>query len=100
MAYEVQTPVFEGPFDFLSWLSMRELVEPNCAVIILHSVSLKRRALAAITELAPDLMLLDIQMPGMSGLDMLAQVPRESMPMVLNTSRIADDSPRKSEPPP
>jgi hypothetical protein len=42
--------VFEGPFDFLSWLSMRELVEPDCAVIVLHSVSLKRRALAAITE--------------------------------------------------
>ena len=42
-----------------------------------------REALEAITELAPDLMLLDIQMPGMSGLDMLAQVPRESMPMVV-----------------
>ena len=42
-----------------------------------------REALAAINELAPDLMLLDIQMPGMSGLDMLAQVPRESMPMVV-----------------
>lgn len=42
--------VFEGPYDFLSWLSMRELVEPDCAVIVLHSVSLKRRALDAITK--------------------------------------------------
>lgn len=42
--------VFEGPFDFLSWLCMRELVEPDCAVIILHSVALRRRALAAINE--------------------------------------------------
>jgi two-component system LytT family response regulator len=42
-----------------------------------------REALAAITELAPDLMFLDIQMPGLSGLDVLAQVPQESMPMVV-----------------
>ena len=42
--------VFEGAYDFLSWLAMRELVEPDCAVIILHSVSLKRRALDAINE--------------------------------------------------
>jgi two-component system LytT family response regulator len=42
-----------------------------------------REALAAITELAPDLMFLDIQMPGLSGFDVLAQVPHESMPMVV-----------------
>ena len=42
-----------------------------------------REALAAITELAPDLMFLDIQMPGLSGFDVLGQVPQESMPMVV-----------------
>jgi two-component system LytT family response regulator len=42
-----------------------------------------REALAAIAEEAPDLMFLDIQMPGMSGLDLVAQVPQESMPMVV-----------------
>jgi two-component system LytT family response regulator len=42
-----------------------------------------REALTAIAELAPDLMFLDIQMPGLSGLDVLAQVPQESMPMVV-----------------
>lgn len=42
--------VFEGPFDFMSWLTMRELAEPDCAVIILHSVALRRRALDAINE--------------------------------------------------
>jgi two-component system LytT family response regulator len=42
-----------------------------------------REALAAITEEAPDLVFLDIQMPGMSGLDLVAQVPQESMPMVV-----------------
>ena len=42
-----------------------------------------RQALAAISEHAPDLMFLDIQMPGLSGLDVLASVPQESMPMVV-----------------
>lgn len=42
--------VFEGAFDFLTWLAMRELEEPDCAVIVLHSTSLRRRALDAITE--------------------------------------------------
>jgi len=42
-----------------------------------------REALAAIAEEAPDLIFLDIQMPGMSGLDLVAQVPQESMPMVV-----------------
>jgi two-component system LytT family response regulator len=42
-----------------------------------------RQALAAIDEHAPDLMFLDIQMPGLSGLDVLASVPQESMPMVV-----------------
>jgi len=42
-----------------------------------------REALAAIADEAPDLIFLDIQMPGMSGLDLVAQVPQESMPMVV-----------------
>jgi two-component system LytT family response regulator len=42
-----------------------------------------REALAAIAEEEPDLMFLDIQMPGMSGLDLVANVPQESMPMVV-----------------
>jgi len=42
-----------------------------------------REALAAIAQLSPDLMFLDIQMPGLSGLDVLAQVPQESLPMVV-----------------
>ena len=42
--------VFEGPFDFMSWLAMRELVEPDCAVVILHSAALRRRAFTAIAD--------------------------------------------------
>ncbi|MCM2312896.1 MAG: response regulator [Steroidobacteraceae bacterium] len=42
-----------------------------------------REALAAIAELQPDLMFLDIQMPGLSGFDVLKQVPQESLPMIV-----------------
>jgi two-component system LytT family response regulator len=42
-----------------------------------------REAIAAITELGPDLMFLDIQMPGLSGLDVIAQVPQQSLPMIV-----------------
>jgi len=42
-----------------------------------------RVALAMINELAPDLMFLDIQMPGTSGLELLAQVPQSVLPMVI-----------------
>ena len=42
-----------------------------------------REALAAIAELQPDLMFLDIQMPGLSGFDVIAQVPQLSLPMIV-----------------
>jgi Toprim-like/CHC2 zinc finger len=42
--------VFEGAFDYLTWLTMRGLTEPDCAVIVLHSIVFKRAALDAITE--------------------------------------------------
>jgi two-component system LytT family response regulator len=42
-----------------------------------------REALTAIADLQPDLMFLDIQMPGMSGFDVIKQVPQESLPMIV-----------------
>jgi two-component system LytT family response regulator len=50
--------------------------------IVGHCVN-GREAIAAVTEQKPDLMFLDIQMPGLSGFDVLARVPQESMPMVI-----------------
>lgn len=40
-------------------------------------------AVAAVHEHAPDLVLLDIQMPGMDGFDVLAELPAERMPGVV-----------------
>jgi len=40
-------------------------------------------AVAAITEHKPDLLFLDVQMPGMDGLDVLAKLPRSSAPQVV-----------------
>lgn len=42
-----------------------------------------REALAAIASDQPDLVFLDIQMPGLSGLEVLARLPHESLPMIL-----------------
>jgi len=50
---------------------------------IVRQCSNGREALAAIDELHPDLMFLDIQMPGLSGFDVLKQVPQESLPMLV-----------------
>jgi two-component system LytT family response regulator len=42
-----------------------------------------REALAAISAYQPDLVFLDIQMPGMSGFEVLAQIPHESLPVLV-----------------
>ena len=42
-----------------------------------------REALEAIAREQPDLLFLDIQMPGLSGLDVLERLPHESMPMIV-----------------
>jgi two-component system LytT family response regulator len=42
-----------------------------------------RLALEKIRELAPDLVFLDIEMPGMTGLDVISQLPTESMPLIV-----------------
>jgi two-component system LytT family response regulator len=50
---------------------------------ILAQCASGREALAAIQQYKPDLVFLDIQMPGMSGFEVLAHLPRESLPVVV-----------------
>ena len=56
---------------------------PHSDVVIVRHCVNGREAIAAVSEEKPDLMFLDIQMPGLSGFDVLARVPQESMPMVI-----------------
>jgi two-component system LytT family response regulator len=42
-----------------------------------------REAIDAVRSQQPDLVFLDIQMPGLSGFDVLAQLPTDSLPMVV-----------------
>lgn len=42
-----------------------------------------REAISAVVELAPDLIFLDIQMPGMSGLDVISKLQSDIMPLVV-----------------
>ncbi|MCB1644389.1 MAG: response regulator transcription factor [Pseudomonadales bacterium] len=42
-----------------------------------------REALNMVVELAPDLLLLDIQMPGMSGFDVVSKLQGEDMPLII-----------------
>ena len=60
-------------------LRLREAAD----VEIVRQCANGREALAAINELQPDMMFLDIQMPGMSGFDVIKQVPQESLPMIV-----------------
>ncbi len=62
-------------------IELRLANHPDIA-IVKHCVN-GREALAAIAEEQPDLMFLDIQMPGLSGFDVLARLPQESLPMVI-----------------
>lgn len=52
-------------------------------ITIVQQCANGREAIAAIARDQPDLMFLDIQMPGLSGFDVLARLPQESLPMVI-----------------
>ncbi len=47
-----------------------------------------REAIAAIASHQPDVVFLDIQMPGMSGFDVLTQLPQDSVPLVVFVTRV------------
>jgi len=54
---------------------------PNIEVIA--QCSNGREAINAVIELAPDLLFLDIQMPGLSGLEVVKQLQNDTMPLVV-----------------
>lgn len=62
-------------------IEIRLLATPDFQVVA--QCSNGREALAAVTQHKPDVLFLDIQMPGMSGFDVLAHLPQESLPVVV-----------------
>ncbi len=59
-------------------------------VTILAEARNGREALKAIDELQPDLVFLDIQMPGMSGFDVIAELEQENMPAIVFVTAFDD----------
>lgn len=62
---------------------LRTLVERRPGFTVEAVCADGRDAIARIAELEPDLVLLDIQMPEISGFDVLARLPRETLPVVV-----------------
>jgi len=62
-------------------LEIRLLATPDFEIV--SQCANGREALAAISTHQPDLVFLDIQMPGMSGFDLIAHLPAESLPLVV-----------------
>ncbi len=52
-------------------------------IVIIGECTNGREALAAIRDLKPDLVFLDIQMPGLSGFDVLAELQPHELPMIV-----------------
>jgi two-component system, LytTR family, response regulator len=62
---------------------VRLLLEHDPAVDIVGEAGSGREALEQIRRLAPDLLFLDVQMPEMHGFEVLAQLPPDTLPVVV-----------------
>lgn len=62
---------------------VRVLLQRDADIDIIGECASGAEAVEAIRRLLPDLIFLDVQMPGMNGFEVLAQIPPEQMPMVI-----------------
>ena len=67
----------------LARLGVTARLRPHADITLLGECSNGGQALEAIAGLTPDLVFLDIQMPGLSGLEALREVPLDRRPMVI-----------------
>lgn len=69
--------------ELLARRGLKTLVERRPEFTVVSLCANGRDALVRIAELRPDLVLLDIQMPEVSGFDVLERLPREILPVVV-----------------
>lgn len=62
---------------------VRELLERDPELDVIGEAASGEEAVTAIAELAPDLVMLDVQMPGLTGFDVIRQIGPGSMPAVV-----------------
>lgn len=70
----------------LGRLGVRARLKRYPAFVVERECSTGEEALAAIRELTPDLVFLDVRMPGMSGLEVARTIGPETMPTVIFTT--------------
>ncbi len=62
---------------------LRKMLDKVADMEVVAEAANGGEALAALKTKAPDLMLLDVQMPGMSGIQMLQQIPAGQAPLII-----------------
>jgi len=81
MASRIRTIIVDDEALSRRGLEIRLLATPDFEIV--SQCANGREAITAIATHQPDLVFLDIQMPGMSGFDVLASLPQETLPMVV-----------------
>src|SRR5262245_33746047 len=81
MSSKIRTVIVDDEALSRRGLEIRLLATQDFEIV--SQCSNGREAITAITSHLPDLVFLDIQMPGMSGFDVLTHLPGESIPMVV-----------------
>jgi CheY-like chemotaxis protein len=86
--------------DDMKYLRDVQVLVLNDAGYTTTALSSAREALDRLPELAPDLILLDVSMPGMDGRQFLARLrstPQwQQLPVILTTGRAVDDVAREN----
>lgn len=69
--------------ESLARKGLRLRLEKISGIEVVAECSNGREALASVAELDPDVMFLDIQMPGMTGFDVVSNLQEDGMPLVI-----------------
>ena len=62
---------------------LRRLLDDDATVDVVGECASGAEAVAAVSRLAPDLMLLDVQMPELDGLEVVRAIPAADLPLVI-----------------